>query len=99
MLESVIFMLQAWIKKNWLIILFLTLLVFIAYANCLGNEFVSDDIAAILKNENLEDFGFIASRPLGAGCSRSVLENPTKPDSPSTTGSSMGCWHEASNLG
>ena len=53
-----------WLWRNWKKLLFLTVLVFIVYFNSLGNDFVSDDIAAILNNKNLGDFGEVLSRPL-----------------------------------
>lgn len=40
------------IKKNWLVFLALTILVFISYANSLINNFVSDDLG-IVRNANL----------------------------------------------
>jgi len=48
------FNLKTWFAKNKLIIIFLALLVLIAYANSLGNEFVSDDVYLFIKNK---DFG------------------------------------------
>lgn len=44
---------RQWLNKNLTVLFFLTLLVFIAYFNSLNNEFLSDDIPAILENQNL----------------------------------------------
>lgn len=45
--------LRAFVKKNWLILVFLAILVIAVYANSLGNEFLSDDIATIRDNPNI----------------------------------------------
>lgn len=45
--------------KDWQIITLLALLVGIAYANSINNEFVSDDVTAILKNDQLQSFDFV----------------------------------------
>lgn len=45
-----------WLKNNWYIILGLTLLIFLVYANGFGNAFVSDDINWIPKNPNIGNF-------------------------------------------
>lgn len=44
------------IKRNWLILLFLSLLVLITYANSLNNVFLSDDLAEIVNNPNIGNF-------------------------------------------
>lgn len=54
---------KTWLKKNGKLLGFLTLLVFIAYANSLGNEFVSDDISGISSNQNLGNFNHVLSQP------------------------------------
>jgi len=51
-------------KKRWFIFIFLALLVFVAYANSLNNEFLSDDIAGIQNNQNLDGYRPIFSSPL-----------------------------------
>lgn len=55
---------RIWLNKNRLILIFLTLLVFAAYLNSLKNEFLSDDIASILENKNLDNFSYILSNPI-----------------------------------
>lgn len=57
------FSLKNFFKENWLILALLVLLVLTSYINSLGNEFVSDDIAGILNNKNLDSFSYIFSSP------------------------------------
>lgn len=52
-----------WIKKNRLALIGLAFLVFIAYANSLNNEFLSDDIGAILENKDLDSSQYFLSQP------------------------------------
>ncbi|MDP3093545.1 MAG: tetratricopeptide repeat protein [bacterium] len=52
-----------WFNKNRLVIILLIALVFAAYFNSLDNSFVSDDIAAIPQNENLNNFSYVSSNP------------------------------------
>lgn len=59
------FNLKAWSKKNRLALGLLTVLVFAAYANSLGNDFVADDVYALVNNERLDEFGYIFANPLG----------------------------------
>ncbi len=49
-------MLKSWLKDNWYIVLGLTFLVFLVYANGLGGAFVSDDVNWIPKNPNIGNF-------------------------------------------
>ena len=49
--------LKDWLKNNWYIILGLTFLVFLVYANGLNGAFVSDDINWIPNNPNVGNFG------------------------------------------
>jgi tetratricopeptide (TPR) repeat protein len=52
-----------WFQNNWLSFLFLTMLVFLAYANSLNNAFVSDDIGGIAQNPNIGNFRSIVYQP------------------------------------
>ncbi|MGI5826653.1 MAG: hypothetical protein ACOX50_04560, partial [Patescibacteria group bacterium] len=45
--------LRAFVKKNWPVLVFLAILVIVVYANSLGNEFLSDDIATIRDNPDI----------------------------------------------
>lgn len=54
---------KSWFKKNWKILGFLVLLVCLAYINSLNNDFVSDDLTAILKNEELGKISYVLNRP------------------------------------
>lgn len=47
------------LNLNWKIFLFLSIIVIFAYANSLGNNFVSDDIYAIVENKDIGDFSKI----------------------------------------
>jgi len=49
-------MLKQIIKQNWQIFLLLAAVVFCVYANSLNNDFVSDDVAGILNNEQIGEF-------------------------------------------
>ena len=51
-------------RENRFVFLFLAALVLAAYANSFGNGFVSDDIAGILRNENIGKFSGIFSGPM-----------------------------------
>lgn len=42
-------------KKNWLILIFLTLLGLVIYINTLNHEFVADDVYSFVKNEDFGD--------------------------------------------
>jgi len=48
---------RKFIKQNSQSLIILSLFVFIAYINSLGNQFVSDDIQGIVQNENLSSLG------------------------------------------
>lgn len=52
------------LKINWRALVFLAFLVFTVYLNSLGNDFVSDDVGAIVENKNLGNFSYILSQPL-----------------------------------
>jgi len=52
-----------WLYKNRLPIILLIALVFLTYFNSINNSFVSDDIAAIPQNENLNNFSYVLSSP------------------------------------
>ncbi|MEN9328310.1 MAG: repeat-containing protein YrrB [Candidatus Parcubacteria bacterium] len=52
------------IVRNWPAILILTILILIAYVNGWGSEFVSDDVAGILKNQNIDNLSVIFAKPL-----------------------------------
>jgi len=56
------FNLKTWLKNNYLNLLLLLGLVFIAYVNSLGNEFLSDDIGLILENKQLDSFSYVTSQ-------------------------------------
>ena len=45
---------------------FFFIVIFVIYANSLGNEFVSDDIAGILYNPNLRDLSSVFTSPLSS---------------------------------
>lgn len=47
-----------WLLSNKFILLFLSLLTVVVYANAFNNEFISDDIFAIQKNINIGKFDF-----------------------------------------
>ncbi len=55
-LKPISFSPKDWLKNNWYIILGLTFLIFLVYANGFGNAFVSDDINWIPKNPNIGNF-------------------------------------------
>ncbi len=54
---------KSWFDKNLTFLIVLTLLVFVAYFNSLFNEFVSDDVAGILKSPVLDKFSHIFDNP------------------------------------
>ncbi len=53
------------IKKNWLVFLFLFILILITYVNSLNNVFLSDDLAEIVNNPNVGHLSVIFTRPFG----------------------------------
>lgn len=50
---------RSYFKQNFPILILLTVLVLITYANSLNNAFVSDDIAEILNNPKVGEFSFV----------------------------------------
>lgn len=52
------------IRKQWPVLAFLAFLVFAVHFNSLSNEFVADDVRAILNNKNLGNFGQVFAQPL-----------------------------------
>lgn len=56
--------LKKWLIKHIPILVLLTLLVIITYANSLNNAFVSDDLPTIVNNKNIASLTFIISQPL-----------------------------------
>jgi len=60
------FSVKEFVKVNWKIFLLLFVLVIVAYANSLGNTFVSDDIRGIVKSENIGNFSAIFSSPFAS---------------------------------
>lgn len=59
------FSFKSFFSDNISVIIFLFLLIFIAYFNSLGNDFVSDDVAGIKNNPEIQNFGYIFSTPIG----------------------------------
>jgi len=57
-------MIRQIIKQNWLIFLLLAAAVILVYANSLTNDFVSDDVMGILKNEKIGEFSWSLNFPL-----------------------------------
>lgn len=53
------------IKKNWPVLLLLSLLILITYGNSLNNVFLSDDLAEIVQNPNIGRFSYIFTHPFG----------------------------------
>lgn len=51
------------LKYNWVLLGFLTFIVFLAYATSLGNQFVSDDLPSIVNNKQLPNFNYIIAGP------------------------------------
>ncbi|MCL4365949.1 tetratricopeptide repeat protein [Patescibacteria group bacterium] len=51
------------IKKHWPIFLLLLLLVIVTYGNSLNNVFLSDDLAEIVQNPNIGNFGNVFNHP------------------------------------
>jgi protein O-mannosyl-transferase len=49
------------IKKSWIPLCILTLIVIATYINGINNSFVSDDIDGILKNKTMGDFSYVFS--------------------------------------
>ncbi len=50
-------------QKNWWQVLLIILIGLVVYANSLNNEFLSDDIPAIAKNEQLDTFSYVTRAP------------------------------------
>lgn len=51
-------------RENYLHLAILTLLIVVAYANSLGNDFVADDFPSIVNNPNITKLEYALSRPL-----------------------------------
>lgn len=56
--SSLFFNFKGWLKNNFPALLMLTFMVIAVYSNSLGNEFLSDDIAGILQDKNMGNFGY-----------------------------------------
>lgn len=56
--SSLFFDFKGWLKNNFPALLILTFMVIAVYSNSLGNEFLSDDIAGILQDKNMGNFGY-----------------------------------------
>lgn len=54
---------QTWFSKDWGAVFFFIALVFAVYFNSFGNDFVSDDVTAILKNKEIGKISFAFSSP------------------------------------
>lgn len=48
----------SWLIKDWQVLLFLAVTVFIVYANSLGNALVSDDIGSLVKDSRRGEFAY-----------------------------------------
>ncbi|MFH1706152.1 MAG: hypothetical protein ABH867_04580, partial [Patescibacteria group bacterium] len=57
------FNVKGWFLKNRWRIALLALLVIIAYANSINNDFLSDDINGIVENTQLDSFSYVLSSP------------------------------------
>jgi len=58
--------LKNWFKNNWIYFLLLLILILITYGNSLNNAFLSDDLAEIVNNPNIDNLTFaITSHPFG----------------------------------
>lgn len=57
------FSLKKWFKQNWKMLTFLTILVLGVYINSLGNDFLSDDIAAIKDNPEIHKISYFWKAP------------------------------------
>ena len=58
-INNIAFGFEDFFKKNIIYLIFLTVLVLIAYINSLNNAFVSDDIGAIVNNPNIKKFSYV----------------------------------------
>jgi len=56
--SSPFFDFKGWLKNNFPALLILAFMVIAVYSNSLGNEFLSDDIAGILQDKNMGNFGY-----------------------------------------
>lgn len=58
---------KKWLKQNWKQLLLLAFLAMVAYANSLTNDFVADDIPAIVENKNIGNFFYyLKHQPLNS---------------------------------
>lgn len=55
--------LTVWLKKKWLPLVFLSLLILITYANSLRNDFISDDLSAIRDNPEIGQVSYFLNTP------------------------------------
>lgn len=55
----------SFIKKNFLTIIFLSVLILITYLNSINNVFLSDDLADIANNPDVSSLSYTFSRPFG----------------------------------
>lgn len=58
-----LFNFRAWLKRHWKAVLFLVLLVGLAYFNGLNADFTSDDTRSILNNKSLDKINYVFSQP------------------------------------
>ncbi len=56
---------KPFLKKNWPILLLLSILVLLTYGNSLNNAFLSDDLAEIVQNPNIGHLSNLLTRPFG----------------------------------
>jgi protein O-mannosyl-transferase len=61
--ETASFSFSIFFRENRLVLAFLAILVFVLYANSLGNGFVSDDVGGFLRNPNLGRISSVFSGP------------------------------------
>lgn len=58
-------MIKSFLKRNWLTLSLLSLLILFVYGNSFNNAFLSDDIAEIVQNPNIGHFSNLFTRPFG----------------------------------
>ncbi len=57
------FSFKNWIKENFFGLIFVIILILVAYVNSLNNGFVSDDVDGILKNKNIGNLQYALNQP------------------------------------